>query len=145
MDFQAKVIQTYPAQSGTSKAGKAWRSQDVITETLGNYPKKVKLKFFGDKAIEKASRLVNGQVYNFAIDLESRLFQDRWYTDVTCYNVTDGIADTTPPQQQYPQQPQTYTPQAPYGQPQTYGIAPQSSPQQPGLFPPQDSESDLPF
>ena len=144
MELEAKVTQILPVQSGTSKAGKAWQSRDVIVETLGSYPRKVKLKFFGDKAMEHASRLVNGKVYTFHIDLESREYNGRWYTDATCYRVSEGVGETAQygPSSGYPQQPQTYTP------PASYGTPPQGYPQQPpGLFAPSpdDGGDDLPF
>lgn len=161
MELQAKVIQILPIQSGTSKAGKPWQSQDVITETLGNYPKKVKLKFFGDKAIEIAARLIPGQIYDFAIDIDSREVSGRWYTDVTCYKAKEGVGQTAQPQA-YPTQPQTYTPQSPYGQQTTTppGAAyqqsqalyagqpyPQQQAYQQPLFPPEqtDKNDGLPF
>ena len=48
MQFTAKLIQVLPLQTGTGKNG-AWKKQDIIVETEGQYPKKICVSVWGDK------------------------------------------------------------------------------------------------
>lgn len=85
MDFQARVIQVLPEVTGTSKAGNPWKKKEWIVETFGQYPRKVKVQCFGDRA--DTLILEEGQDYNLFVDLESREFNGRWYTDVSVFRV----------------------------------------------------------
>ena len=87
MEFQAKVIQFIGETSGTSKAGNPWKKKEWVVETFGQYPKKVKIQCFGERS--DSINLVPGQDYNLYVDLESREYQGRWYTDVSVYRVED--------------------------------------------------------
>lgn len=80
MELQGKIIQELPLLEGVSKAGKPWKKKEWVLETMGAYPRKVKFDFFGDRA--DANPLVVGQNYIITIDIESREFNGRWYTDV---------------------------------------------------------------
>lgn len=84
MELEGKVIQDLPLVEGISKAGNAWKKKEWVLETLGNYPKKVKIHFFGDRA--DSNRLELGKTYAIGIDIESREFNGRWYTDVSGFS-----------------------------------------------------------
>ena len=49
MDLSGKIISQLPEVSGSSKSGNAWRKQEFIVETGGQYPKKVCVSLWGDK------------------------------------------------------------------------------------------------
>ena len=86
MELIGKIIQVLPLQEGVSKAGNAWKKQEYILETLGTqYPRKVCFNLFGDN-VDKFPMQV-GQDVTVSIDLESREFNGRWYTDVRAWNV----------------------------------------------------------
>lgn len=90
MELIGKIIQVLPLQSGTSKAGNAWKKQEYILETLGTqYPRKVCFNLFGDN-VEKFPMQV-GQDVTVSIDIESREFNGRWYTDIRAWNVVNGV------------------------------------------------------
>ncbi len=90
MELIGKIIQVLPLQSGTSKAGNAWKKQEYILETLGTqYPRKVCFNLFGDN-VDKFPMQV-GQDVTVSIDIESREFNGRWYTDVRAWNVVNGV------------------------------------------------------
>ena len=80
MDIKGKIIQKLDLQSGTSKAGNAWKKQEYVLETLDSYPKKVKFDFFGDRADQYPLEV--GDVITLSYDIESREFNGRWYTDI---------------------------------------------------------------
>ena len=87
MDFEAKVIQYLGETSGTNKAGKPWKKKEWVVETFGMYPRKVKIQCFGERA--DTLNIEPGRDYVFSVDLESREFNGRWYTDVSVFRIQD--------------------------------------------------------
>ena len=85
MDLSGKVINQLPEVSGSSKSGNSWRKQEYIIETGGQYPKKVCVSVWGDK-IEQFG-LKQGEQVTLGIDVESREYNGRWYTEVKAYKV----------------------------------------------------------
>ncbi len=85
MDLSGKIISQLPEVSGNSKSGNAWRKQEYILETGGQYPKKVCISIWGDK-IDQFGLKVGEQV-NLGIEVESREYNGRWYTEVKAYKV----------------------------------------------------------
>ena len=85
LNISGIVLNILPLQSGTSKAGNQWQKQDFILETGGQYPRKVCICLFGDN-VEKFPLQV-GQSVTASVDIESREFNARWYTDVRAWNV----------------------------------------------------------
>lgn len=83
MDFQAKVIQCLPDVTGTKRDGSPWRKKEWVVETFGQYPRKVKIQCFGDRA--ESMVLEPGKDYTLSVDLESREFNGKWYTDVNVF------------------------------------------------------------
>lgn len=98
MDLSGKIINQLQEVSGNSKSGNAWRKQEYIVETGGQYPKKVCVSVWGDK-IDQFGLKVGEQV-TLGIDVESREYNGRWYTEVKAYKVdrTGGgqISDNMP-------------------------------------------------
>ena len=86
MDLQitGKVIQILEEQSGEGRNG-PWRKQEFILETPGQYPKQVCLVQWGD-AIDKAN-VQEGETLTAHIDIQSREYNGRWYTDVKAWRV----------------------------------------------------------
>ena len=80
MDIKGKIIQKLELQSGTSKAGNAWKKQEYVLETMDSYPRKVKFDFFGDRADQYPLEV--GDIITLSYDIESREFNGRWYTDI---------------------------------------------------------------
>ena len=84
MQLTAKLIQVLPLQSGMGKNGE-WKKQDIIVETDGQYPKKVCVSIWGDKANESVLQV--GNILDISFDVESREYNGRWYTDVRAWKV----------------------------------------------------------
>ncbi len=91
MQLTAKLTQLLPLQTGISKNGQ-WRKQDIIVETVGQYPKKICISIWGDKINEK--QLVIGNNLDISYDLESREFNGKWYTDVKAGKISLKNEDT---------------------------------------------------
>ena len=95
MELSGKIIQILPEKSGESANG-PWRKQEYILETDGQYPKKVCFMAWSDKIDE--FKIKEGENLVVSIDLESREYNGRWYTDVKAWKVTraGAAADNTP-------------------------------------------------
>jgi hypothetical protein len=87
MEINGKIIQLLPEQSGESGKG-PWRKQEYILETDGQYPKKVCFMAWSEKIDEFAIK--EGESLTASIDLESREYNGRWYTDVKAWKVSRG-------------------------------------------------------
>lgn len=87
MELSGKIIQIMPLQSGNGKNG-VWKKQDYILETNAQYPKKVCVTVWGDN-IDSFS-LQNGEQVTISIDVESREYNGKWYTDVKAWKVQKG-------------------------------------------------------
>ena len=116
MQVKAKITSALPVESGTSKSGNPWSKATLIVETLTQYPKKIALVNF--KKAEEFAALPIGSVATFEIEVESREYNGRWYTEASCWNwaIEQPQQGYYPPQgygQQYPNQypPQDYYPQ----------------------------------
>lgn len=84
MEIEGKIIMDLGEQGGTSKAGNVWKKHEYVLETFGQYPHKVKFHVFGEQRIQSLN-LVPGNNYVLSVDLDSREFNNRWYTDVSCF------------------------------------------------------------
>jgi len=101
MELTGKIVQILTEKSGTSARG-TWRKQEYIIEIPGDYPKTVCFMVWGDRIDQ--FKIQEGQELTVSIDLESREFNGRWYTDVKAWRVApvgqDGssqIAEESPP------------------------------------------------
>jgi len=82
MELEGKIIQINALQSGEGKNG-TWKKQEYIVETKSQYPKKVCVTVWGDK-IDQFS-LNQDEDVKLSIELESREYNSRWYTDVRAW------------------------------------------------------------
>lgn len=113
MEIKGKVVQVLPMEGGTSKSGNAWSKASLIVEVAENpqYPKKIKISNM--KNADAFSKLAIGSEVAFKVEIESREFNGRWYTEVNCWGW--DVHQATPTQQPAPQpapQPQ-YAPAQP--------------------------------
>ena len=94
MEINGKIIELLPEKSGESANG-PWRKQEYILETDSNYPKKICFMAWGDKIGE--FNLQQGENVEVSVDLESREYNGRWYTDVKAWKVSkDGMNANKP-------------------------------------------------
>ena len=126
MNISGKVVQVLPIQTGTSKAGNPWQKQEFILEQGGQYPRKVCISLFGDN-VAKIPQV--GQDVMVSVDIDSREFNGRWYTEIKAWNVVQAGAQQAAPA------------------PQQVATAPAAAPAQPQPAPaPQAGVADdLPF
>lgn len=89
MELTGVVNSILPEQSGQGKKG-TWRKQDFVLEVQGTYPKKVCISMWGDKIDQW--KIKEGEEVTASIDVESREYNGRWYTEVKAWKVTKGGA-----------------------------------------------------
>ena len=94
MEFEGTVFRIMPATSGQSARG-AWQRQEVIFDmkSQSQYPRKVCVTFFNKS--EEVARLTVGAEYTVSIDVESREYNGKWYTDVRAWRIVPK--EQTPP------------------------------------------------
>jgi hypothetical protein len=102
MEINGKIIELLPEKSGEAANG-PWRKQEYIIETGGQYPKKVCFMAWGDK-IDQFD-IKQGENLVVSVDLESREFNGRWYTDVKAWKVSRAGEDAG---ESYPSDPQRF-------------------------------------
>jgi hypothetical protein len=94
MELIGKVIQKLPEVGGNSKSGNAWKKQEFIIETGGQYPKKVCVSLWGDKIDQFP--IQSGDQVTLSIDVESREYNGRWYTEIKAYRVDHSGSSPAP-------------------------------------------------
>lgn len=116
MNIRGKVLQVLPMEGGTSRNGNQWSKASLIVEVAENpqYPKKIKISNM--KNADTFSKLSIGTEVTFKVEIESREYNGRWYTEVNCWG-WDAPQVQTAPQQPVQQDWQAAYPQ-PAAQPQ---------------------------
>lgn len=115
MEIKGKFLRLGSLTEGTSARG-AWRKQELIIETIEQYPKQVCLLCWGD-TIDALATLNEGDVIKASISIESREFNGKWYTDVRAFNVSLASAPATAQAEQPAPQPTIQEqPQPSFGQ-----------------------------
>lgn len=91
--LKGKITQVFPMEQGLSKStGNEWAKQSYLLETDEQYPRKVIYSVFGKQRIADCEVQVGDAVKAY-IDIESREFQGRWYTNVNAYKVELDLDD----------------------------------------------------
>ena len=96
LEISGKIVEILEVKSGQSANGE-WRKQEYVLETEAQYPKKVCFMAWGDKIDQ--FNIQQGETVEVSIDLESREYNGRWYTDVKAWKVSrdDATAGSPPP------------------------------------------------
>lgn len=149
MDLELTVNMLLPLASGTSARGE-WKKQDVIFDMPGEFNRKLCVGFWNDRAVEAAA-LRPGDRVALSVNVESREYNGRWYTEVRAWRMTRLDAQAGAPAGAYPPPyPPAGAPQGVYQQQPAYQQPQyQQAPQQPAAqqqAPTSASEvDDLPF
>ena len=103
MEIVGKVVQLGTLIEGNSPRG-PWKKQELIIETVEQYPKKVCLLCWNER-VNDANSFFVGQTIKAQISIESREFNGKWYTDVRAFRF-----DLEQPAQQPAAQPMNQMP-----------------------------------
>lgn len=95
MDIEGVVFKVLPVQSGKSARGE-WQKREVVFDLQDNVKnRKVCVAFFGDRAAD-VENLKEGDKAKVSIDIESREYNGRWYTNVNAWRIQTLDATATP-------------------------------------------------
>jgi hypothetical protein len=92
MEISGKIVLVLNEQSGNGKNG-VWRKKEYVLETPGNYPKKICFVVWNEK-IDQFS-LQQGENVQVGVEIESREYNGKWYTDIKAWKVDKGGAATS--------------------------------------------------
>lgn len=85
MTITGTLIEVKPVESGVSN-GNAWQNQLIIIETSNDkYPKKVAMKINPESV--NINQFAQGETLTAHINIESREYNDRFYTDVKAWKI----------------------------------------------------------
>jgi hypothetical protein len=137
MEIIGKVVRLGGLTEGTSARG-PWRKQDLIIETDEQYPKTICLTCWTNQ-VDEIQNMVPGQMIKAQIDISSREFNGKWYTDIRVWRF-DPVGQTAPATGQV----QSAAAPAPMHPTPTPSASVQSS-QEPSYFGDDNNGDDLPF
>ena len=96
MELTGKIIKILPLQTGTGKNG-TWKKQEFVVETTAQITRKVCFSLWGDKIDQ--FNLKEGEDAEISFDLESREYNNRWYTEAKAWKITKkGASQSKPPE-----------------------------------------------
>jgi len=134
LELIGSLTKKLPAQSGTSARGE-WQKQEFVIKTQDNFPKDVCLNVWGADKVADLASYSEGELLKISFNVESREYNQRWYTDLRAWRIeragNEGDAPTSQAQS--------------FSQPNTQGFSPQTAQQLPGDLPEDAGEDDLPF
>ena len=84
LELTGKLLHKLPVQSGQSAKG-AWSKQEFVLETQESYPRKVCLSVWGADKVAELGAINEGEILKVSFNIESRSFNERWYTDVRAW------------------------------------------------------------
>ena len=97
LDLKGQLIKKMPLVNGEGRNGK-WEKQEFVIETEDQFPKKVCISLWGDK-IKSLEDVSEGDKITVSVNIESREYNERWYTDVRAWRIQkeDGNVPSMPP------------------------------------------------
>lgn len=85
MEFEGTVFKIMPVTKGTSARGE-WQRQDVVFDYMdGTFARKICVTFFNKP--EDVAKLHEGGAYNVSVNIDSREYNGRWYTDIRAWRI----------------------------------------------------------
>jgi hypothetical protein len=85
IELKGKLIKLLDMQTGEGRNG-PWKKREFVIEMPGQYPKKVCITTWGDKTSDLAN-LNEGDELKVSVDIESREWNGRWFTDVKAWRI----------------------------------------------------------
>lgn len=86
LDIKCKLVNKLQVQKGSSARG-PWSKQEFIVETQESYPRKICMNVWGDDKVAELEGFNPGESLVVSVNIESREFNGRWYTDVRAWRI----------------------------------------------------------
>ena len=91
MELEGKIARKLNVQTGTSARG-TWAKQEFILEYQeGNVPSQVCMNVWGEDKVKDLERYQVGDKVKVSINLSSREYNGRWYTDVRAWRIEPAV------------------------------------------------------
>ena len=88
LEIKGKIVKILPEQRGQGRNGE-WIKQEFVIETMDQFPKKACFSAWGDKTAN-VKQLLQGDEVTVGFNIESREYNERWYTDLRAWKITKG-------------------------------------------------------
>lgn len=98
MEFEGIVYKILPPTSGTSARGE-WKRQEVVFELPSEFSRKICVTFFNKD--HEVAQLREGMACSVSVNVESREYNGRWYTDVRAWRIQPKQAEAPASQPAY--------------------------------------------
>ena len=85
MELNGTIYRVLPVVKGQSARGE-WSKQEVVIEMPGEFNRKVCVSFWGDK-VQDVAAMREGDKVNISINIESREYNGRWFTEIRAWKV----------------------------------------------------------
>ncbi len=85
LEIDGKVTKILEEMTGEGRNG-TWKKQSFVVETMGEYPKKICFQAWGNQ-VDTVKSLKDGDRVVVSFRLESREYNERWYTDATAWKI----------------------------------------------------------
>lgn len=99
IDIKCRLLDKLAVQNGTSARG-PWSKQDFIVETIEQYPRKICMNVWGQDKVSELASYNAGEQLLVSVNIESREYNGRWYTDVRAWRIqrdaVEGAAPAAP-------------------------------------------------
>jgi hypothetical protein len=89
MRITARVEKLLELQSGTTKAGKQWKKQQILVSQKDEFHNELLIEMWNDNIMD----MNEGQNYEFDIVIKTREWNGKYYTNVSCNNVGKVMGD----------------------------------------------------
>jgi len=87
MELEGRIVRKLNVQTGSSARG-TWSKQEFIFEYQeGNFPSQVCMNVWGDEKVKDLEKYQVGDKVKVSINLSSREYNGRWYTDVRAWRI----------------------------------------------------------
>ena len=95
MEIKGRITHVLESQTGEGKKG-TWTKQGfVLVEIEGDYPKSIAFDAFN-----KDFTIKEGDIVTVSINIESREYQGKWYTNINAWKVDTLVPANDTPQQE---------------------------------------------
>ena len=86
LEIIGRLDRKMPVQSGVSQRGE-WMKREFILTTEDTYPKNICMNVWGKDKVEELEKYPDGSRVKASVNIESREFNGRWYTDVRAWKI----------------------------------------------------------
>jgi hypothetical protein len=107
LEVTGRIIKIMPEVTGQGKNG-TWKKQEFVVETAEQFPKKICMSVWGEKS-DALKNFKLGEYVKASINIESREFNERWYTDIRAWRLQASTASDSSAGGQNEEYPQQFT------------------------------------